>query len=91
MIRGVPPLVVQALKQRWVETAEEVIALSATWEGLAGLKALLSWDDQQLKALLDALRAEVGAAEASRLEKPTPGGSRGVILSEKDKRRFGLE
>jgi hypothetical protein len=87
-IRGVPPPVVQALKGRWVATAEEVLAMSATPEGGAGLRALLSFDDQQLQTLLDTLRAEVGALEAKRLERATPGGARGVILSEEEKRRF---
>ena len=90
-IRGVSPPVVRALKGRWVETAEEVLAMSATAEGRAGLMALLSFGDQQLKALLDTLRAEVGVAEANRLERAAPGGARGVVLSEEEKRRFKPE
>ncbi len=90
-IQGVSPSVVRALKGHWVESAEEVFALSATPEGRAGLKALLSFNDRQLKTLLDALRAEVGAAEAKRLERAAPGGAGGVILSEEDKRRFKAE
>jgi hypothetical protein len=74
-----------------VETAEEVLALSATPEGRAGLRALLAFNDQQLKTLLEALRAQVGVAEANRLERATPGGARGVILSEEEKRRFKPE
>jgi len=90
-IGGVSPLVVRALKGRWVETAEEVLALSATPEGRTGLGALLCFDGRQLQTLLDTLRAEVGAAEASRLERATPGGARGVILSEEEKGRFKSE
>ena len=90
-IRGVPPLAVRALKEQWIETAEQVIAMSATSEGRQGLKALLSFDDQQLDVLLSMLISEVGPEEVSRLLRAVPGGPCGVVLTEKEKQRFKLK
>ena len=89
-IGGISSVVVATLKQRWVDTAEEALAMSSTPEGRAGLRALLSFDDLQLQTLLHVLRSEVGVAEANRLERATPGGARGVILGDDEKRRFKL-
>jgi hypothetical protein len=88
---GIDPTAVAALKLHWIETAEQVLATAATAEGRAGLKALLSFDDASLEALLATLTAAVGPEVAKRLQQAVPGGARGLVLSEEQRKRFRPE
>jgi hypothetical protein len=90
-IPGISPASLAALKQRWIETAEQVIALAATPQGQDGLKTLLACSDQQWGELLAKLKEAVGTESAARLEQPSPGGALGVVLTEEQKKRFGLK
>ena len=85
------PDTVCALKGQWIETAEQVLALSASEEGQEGLKTLLGLDDTGLGELLDQLAEIVGPDVSSQLRQPTPGGPCGVILTDEQRRRFGVK
>jgi len=82
---GLSPEAVAALKSRWLETAEQVLAASATQAGRDGLKSLLKTDDAGLQAFLDRLAEAVGPDEARRLRTPKPGGKLGALRPHEDK------
>lgn len=66
-IDGVPARLVRALGERWVTTAEDVLALTATAEGRLGLEQLCAGEGAPVGELLAVLRATVGESEAQRL------------------------
>ncbi|HUW33975.1 MAG TPA: hypothetical protein VM223_20390 [Planctomycetota bacterium] len=84
-IPGLSPEAVAALKTRWLETAEQVLAASATQAGREGLKSLLKTDEAGLQVFLDRLAEAVGPEEARRLRTPKPGGKLGALRREEDK------
>lgn len=90
-ISGIPPKYVDLLKKHWIETAEEVVALSGLPSGTSILKTLLEIDDANLSDFLSMLSGEVGEKAAQELRKARPGGPLGVILTEQQRERLGLE
>ena len=78
------------LEQRWITSVEELIALAASDEGRAGLLSLLKLDEDGLGALLTEAERTVGPAVAARLRDRAPGGATGALLTEEQKKRFGM-
>jgi hypothetical protein len=89
-LAGVPAPALAALKQQWIETAEQVLALAASPIGRRHLQQLLQYDESQLESLLAALRQAVGPEAAARFLAPQPGGSLGLALTEEQQERFGI-
>jgi hypothetical protein len=93
-LEGIPsfsPQTIQLLKQKWIETAEQVLALSGTTEGRDGLRNLLGLDEAGLNDLLAKLSDVVGNEAAPALRTATPGGALGAILTDEQKQKFGMK
>jgi hypothetical protein len=84
-IPEVSAVVATALKQNWIETAEQVIGLAATVPGREGLKRLLGLDEAGLSALLAILAEVVGLESTRQLSQPSPGGATGVVLTDEQR------
>jgi hypothetical protein len=90
-VPGLPPESVATLRKQWIETAEQVLAICSTAKGRAGLQHLLGLDEEGLAAFLSNLRGAVGEEVASRLSRPSAGGASGAVLTDEQKRRFGMD
>lgn len=77
-----PEPALAALRGRWIETAEQLLALAATPEGRAGAERILGLDARAFDAVLARLAKVVGPALQSDLARPAPGGKLGLILPE---------
>lgn len=69
---GAPPLggvfsreQVERLKERWIETADQVLAITATPRGMAGVRRLLGLGEKEFAAALGQLRKARGRAAGS--------------------------
>lgn len=90
-VPGIEAAVIEPLKKQWIETAEQFLAISASPEGRTGLKTLLGLDDEKMDQLIGRLRDCVGPVEEQRLCQPIPGGPLGALLTEEQKRKFGVK
>lgn len=90
-INGIPLGYVDVLGKQWIETAEEVIALSGLPDGRGRLKSLLGIDDTSLSHFLGLLSELVGEKVSQRLLDARPGGPLGAILTEEQRKHLGLE
>ena len=90
-VTSVPTSVVAALKSQWIETAEQVLALAASPQGREGLKKLLSFDVRQLEGLLSTLTDVVGPEQSTGPSIGMQAGSLGLVLTEEQKKRFGIK
>lgn len=89
-VAGVSAESARRLKERWIETAEQALAATATPEGREGLRELLGMDAAAFEGFLGKLIAAVGAERAAELQKPVDPRARGVVLTEEQKRRMGI-
>jgi hypothetical protein len=80
----------QQLRQRWIDTVEAFLGLTATPEGKSGLAELLGVSPEQMEPLMEQAIDVVGPDMAQRLMSPRPGGPTGVILTDEQKKRLGL-
>jgi len=87
----VPGAVAAKLKEHWLETAEQVLAVAACREGREGLERLLGFDAAQLQDFLGQLSAVVDPAVRERLGQPAALRTLGLQLTEEQKRQAGLE
>ena len=85
-LEGLSAEAVASLRGRWIETAEQLVALAASEDGRAGLKELLDLDDDALGELVARAKALVGSEGTARLSQATPGGTLGVVLTDEQKR-----
>ncbi|MEI6394518.1 MAG: hypothetical protein WCT12_25855 [Verrucomicrobiota bacterium] len=77
------------LRQRWIETAEQLLGAAATPEGKAGLQGLLACDGAALEVVLARLGAVVGPALQAELARPVVAGKLGLIIPENPPERPG--
>ena len=92
-IRQIPGLSesqVQRLHDRWIDTVEAFLGAAATPEGKSGLVALLGLSPEQLEPLVQQATDLVGADVARKLMLPQRGGPTGVVLTEEQRKKWGL-
>ena len=80
-----------ALRGRWIETAEQLLSAMATNETRKAVADMLGLDDEEAERLLKRLSETVGLNVACRLLAPQAGGATGAILTEEQRRRFGID
>src|SRR5438132_1591315 len=90
-VAGLPPEWVAALKVRWITTAEQVLSMVSSGEGRAGLEAALPPGAPALHELIAILTEVVGAENIARLTQGSAGGPLGVVLTDEQKKRLGME
>jgi hypothetical protein len=73
---------IDLLKAQWIASAEEFIAVVATDEGRAGIRALLHLTDEQLDACTQELASQLPAEVVEALRRSSPGGQLGLLLPE---------
>jgi hypothetical protein len=73
-----PEELVQRLQQRWITTAEQVVAASATPGGITALAQQMGVPETETARLIDAARARLSAETVARLETPLDSTSRGL-------------
>ena len=69
-IPGWPKAQVNKLKQRWITTAEQVVAIGATPDGLHSLARQLSVSEDEIKQLISLARIRLTDAERVRVDVP---------------------
>ena len=79
-----PAPALAALRERWIVSAEQFLALAASPEGQAGLRRLLGLDGPALDALVVQVGASVAPEARAALAAPAPGRKLGLILPTKD-------
>jgi hypothetical protein len=89
-IPGLSENQIQRLHDRWIDTAEALLGAAATPEGKSGLAELLGLSPGQLEPLVQQAIDIVGADMARELMSPQRGGPTGVILTDEQRRKWGL-
>lgn len=88
----IPERIVRKLKDQWVESAEELLALAASPGGQDRLKSLLGLNSMQLEQLIRTLTDIVGESTAQAIRRGAETGGRlGALLTEEQKQRFGIK
>jgi len=89
-VPGLPGNWIARLAAQWITTAEQVLSMSGTPQGLEGLKATVSPQDGSIEVILQRLSEVVGSERAAKLRQVSSGGPLGATLTEEQKKRFGL-
>jgi len=69
-VPGFPARHAAALKRIWITTAEQLVSLSATPDGLESMAQMLGVDSAEAKRLVQITEAALPAEEAERLRQP---------------------
>ena len=69
-IPGWPEAQINKLKKRWITTAEQVVAIGATPDGLHSLARQLSVTEDEINQLVSLARTRLSDAERARLDTP---------------------
>jgi len=80
----------QRLRERWVTSVRELVALSLAPSGRDGLKQLLRVDDSALEGLLQEAKALLPPDVLRTLAEPQPGQKLGLVIPREVMKRFGL-
>lgn len=81
-----PDEALAALRKRWIETAEQLIATASTPEGRACLARLPGLDAGKLDDALARLEEVVGPVAKRELQQPVPGGKLGLLIPQDEHR-----
>ena len=90
-LRALRPEQVQRLKAQWVDSVEALVALGAAAPAKAALAELLGISNQDLAILLEQAAELIGPERAAELSLREPGGPTGMMLTEEQKKRFGIQ
>lgn len=67
---GVPDDVIRKLEQRWITSADQLVALGATQANLKALAAELGVSDDEAALIVSAARRALDPAKADALQRP---------------------
>ena len=75
------------LGKNWIESADQIVAMTASAEGRSGLCDLLQIPMEELEAILKQLVKSMDAEDVERLADRTPGGKLGCLFEEGGKNK----
>jgi hypothetical protein len=85
------PTQVQSLKARWIGTVEAVVSAVATPSARAGMAEALGVSARGMDGILDQARALLGEERFQKLSGQVRGGPLGALLTEEQKKDFGIK
>ena len=77
-VPGWPKAVAKKLEENWITTAEQLLAMSATADGLRSLAEHVGVSEDRMRQLVDAARGSVAPHVAASLERPANTSRRGL-------------
>jgi len=82
---------IQALRQRWINTVEELVGAAAVPAATGPLAQLIQVSAEQLQDLLHQAQDLLGEERYGQLVRPVPKKPTGALLTEEQKRDLGLQ
>ena len=81
---------IQVLASRWITTVEEFVSSVAAGEAKTTVAHALDMSDDQMTAALQKAEEAIGQVKYAKLITTEPGGARGLILTEEQKKELGI-
>ena len=82
---------IERLRGQWITTIEELAGATATEAAKASVAKLLDATPKEIEELLERARDILGPDRFRQLTAGEPGGPLGVVLTQEQKKRFGLQ
>jgi len=82
---------IESLKSHWINSVEALLSLTVNEASRTGLVKLMDVSKEELGRIVGRARDLVGPEKARELMSEKKGGPTGVILSEEQKKEFGMD